>query len=81
MLKDIPFSRKPWPASESNVCWQCLANNEADKETGGLALPTCGESEDRLHFLQEFDVAVQEICVDLLRLSFPAGKTTSLYPL
>lgn len=30
---------------------------------------------DRLCFLKEFDVAAQEICVDLLRLSFPAGKS------
>lgn len=44
-------------------------------------LPTRGDSEDRLHFLKEFDIAVQEFCVDLLRLSFPAGKKTSFYPL
>lgn len=30
---------------------------------------------DRLCFLKEFDVAAQEIWVDLLRLSFPAGKS------
>lgn len=72
VLKDVPFSRKPRTTSES-----CDVSAALDKEsirwqnTAGAGLPKQIVRRTEYTILKDSEVAAQEICVDLLGLSFP----------